>query len=117
MKTWHFEMAFVAIILFLVVFFLKNTWVEYVGALAVLLTFGHASISERFREREEAKQNPGVECFQKSLYYFLGKELCWTVYFLQTRSYSALVGVGVFLLYPIWRKAWRRYHPLKESVE
>jgi hypothetical protein len=106
-------MAVVAIILFLVVFFTKNTWVEYLGGLAVLLTFGHSTISERFREREAAKSKPSVECVQKTLYYFIGKELCWTVYFLQTKSYSALVGVGIFLLYPVWRKFWRRIHPLE----
>lgn len=117
LKTYHFEMGFVALVLFLVVFFLKNTPLEYVGALAVLFSFGHASIAERFREREEAKANPGVSCFQKSLHYFLAKEVCWSVYFLGTGCYSALVGVVVFLLYPVWRKVWRSYKPLTTEKE
>lgn len=130
MKTWHYETAFVALVLFLVTFFFKNTPIEYVGSLAVLLTFGHAQISERLAEREALrnllyrlreegiekvvrKKDPlQVDCYKKMLYYFVGKELCWCVYFLTSKSYAALVGVVVFLLYPLWRRYWRKIKPL-----
>jgi hypothetical protein len=115
LKTWYFETFFVALVLFLIIFFTKNVWREYVGGLAVLLSFGHGSIAERFREKEEKKNNPDVACFQYSLYYFIGKELCWLCYFIATKSYSALVGVVIFLVYPFWRKFWRYIHPIDIS--
>jgi hypothetical protein len=82
--------------------------IEILAAVAVILTFGHAQIADRLVEQEELKDKPAVECYWKLQYYFVGKELFWFLYFVLNHSYSALVGVIVFLLYPVWRKVYRR---------
>lgn len=82
--------------------------VEALGAIAVILTFGHAQIADRMAEQESLRANPSVDCYRKLWYYFVGKELFWCLYFLLNHSYSALVGVLVFLAYPIWRGIYRR---------
>lgn len=80
---------------------------DLLAAGAVLLTFGHAQIADRMMEKEKEKAQPDVECYQKLLYYYVGKEVLWFLYFLLNQSYSALVGVVVFLIYPIWRRFYR----------
>ena len=82
--------------------------IEILAAIAVLLTFGHAQIADRMAEQEELRDKPAVDCYKKLWYYFIGKECFWCLYFLLNHSYSALVGVIVFLLYPIWRRIYRR---------
>jgi hypothetical protein len=113
MKTWHFESLFVAIFLTAITYLTKNSFTEYIGCAAVWLTFNHASVSDRMAERQALKTKPDVDCYRMSLVYFIGKELLWLAYFLKTGSYSALCGVILFLVYPFWRKFWRKYHPLK----
>ena len=112
MKTWYFEVGFVATVLLAVVLLSHGSALELVGSAAVLASFGHASVSERLAEREAARTRPSVECHRKALWYFVAKEALWFVYFIAHHSYAALVGCGVFLAYPIWRRAWRRWHPL-----
>ena len=107
-KTWHIEMFIVAIILFGVVAISKNSYVEILGTLAVLASFGHTQISFRLQELEEQKPVPSVECHRYLTFYFFTKEFFWFSYFIATKSYSALFGVVLFLLYPIWRKIWRK---------
>lgn len=111
-KTWHVENGVVAAVLL-------GTWaltgfrgVELVGALAVFCGFCHASIVERMREREAARPVPSVECHRLSTWFFLAKEAAWFFYFVAVGAWSALVGCGVFLAYPLWRKWWRGRHPL-----
>ncbi len=116
-KTWHIENVFVASVLVAVVLLTNKPWlevstfgraipVEWLGAVAVYLTFGHASVSFRLQEAEERRQGREVECYRKAFWYFLGKEACWFCYFTLLGAWSALVGVFVFLLYPWWRKVW-----------
>lgn len=101
-------MAVVAAILILVnVLTHKLFSLELISALAVLLTFGHAQISSRLSEQQSLEEQPTVECYRKLLFYYLGKEVCWFWYFLISESYSALVGVIVFLFYPLWRKYYK----------
>lgn len=115
MKTWKIEMLVVGAILLAVNFFTHHLCsVEMLAALAVLLTFGHAQIADRMARSQATMDKPTVECYRKMWYYFAGKEICWFLYFFMTRSYSALVGVIVFLLYPIWRmcyRDWKEMHP------
>lgn len=105
-----------------------NITMELIGSSAVLLTFGHAQIADRLAEAEnqriryaadsvyptkEAKIK--VECFRKLWWYYVGKEACWLAYFVYTHAYSALVGVFVFLAYPVWRRMyrlWKETHPI-----
>jgi hypothetical protein len=82
---------------------------EYLAALAVFLSFGHAQIADRLAEKEENKTIPEVECYKKLWYYFIGKEICWFLFFILSHAYSALAGVFIFLAYPFWRKFYRTY--------
>lgn len=103
-----------ALCLLLVFILTGHSWNELIGATAVLFTFGHASVGFRLEEAQALlAQNQGkatVECYKKMHTYFLLKECCWLVYFITLGAYSALVGVGIFLLYARWRSAWRTYH-------
>ena len=114
-KTWHLEMLVVALVLSTVAFFSDKGWVEWVGALAVLLTFAHVQVADRLAEQaaleEQAKGEVTVDCHRWARRYLVGKEICWLVYFIVLGAYSALVGVGVFLLYPIWRHQYRKRWP------
>lgn len=107
-KTWHVESSFVGLVLAAVVFATGRSgqWVEWLGAAAVWLTFGHASIGFRLQEAEEKRTEIHVACHKKLKWYFLGKEACWLLYFIMLGAWSALVGVFVFLIYPWWRFAW-----------
>lgn len=105
MKTWKIEMAVVAAVLLLVNLLSHRLFtIEIVSTIAVLLTFGHAQISARLSEQQSLAEKPTVDCYRKLYLYYVGKEVCWFLYFLVNQSYSALVGVIVFLLYPLWRK-------------
>lgn len=86
--------------------------VEFLGAAAVILSFGHAQVADRLAEREGARAAPGVECHRWATRYLVGKETLWLAYFVAHRSWSALAGVGLFLTYPAWRRWWRVRHPL-----
>ena len=114
-RTWHFENAVVALSLGSVVIVTGGRLVEWVGAAAVFCGFCHASIAERMLEREVARLVPSVECYRPATVFFLAKEAGWLVYFVTLHAWSALVGCGIFLLYPAWRKLWRRWHPLEQG--
>lgn len=115
MRTWHFEWAIVVTALAAVNSATGARWVEWIGAAAVLLSFGHASISDRMSERQAAMAKPDVDCYRWSWRYFIGKELLWVVYFVCHRSYSALVGCAVFLAYPVWRRFYRARFPFGKA--
>lgn len=112
LRTWHAEHAVVATVLAAVVLATHGGLVEWVGAGAVLAAFGHAAVGDRLAEREAARPVPLVHCYRKLGLYFVAKEALWFGYFVAHRSYSALVGCGVFLAYPVWRRWWRARHPL-----
>lgn len=96
--------------------FQRLTPKEVIGAVAVLLTFGHAQIGTRLAEAEGARSAPQVACHHKLAWYFSGREICWAVYFVWGHAYSAIVGVGVFLLYPLWRRIYRRHYPMGRTA-
>lgn len=115
MRTWYYEHA-------VVIGVLAAVWLasgyeprEALGSLAVYLAFGHASVSERMREREAARAVPSVDCYRASTWYFVGKEICWAAYFFWSGTYAALVGCALFAAYPLWRRWWRRVHPMAEA--
>lgn len=116
MKTWKLEMAGVAAILLAVNFFThKILSIELLASMAVLLTFGHAQIADRLAEQEGLKKVPAVSCYKKMWYYFMAKEFFWLLYFFMNKSYSALIGVFVFLAYPVWRSWYRRMKPINDQ--
>jgi hypothetical protein len=116
MKTWHIEMAVVAtVLLVLNIVTGKLFTIEALAAVAVLLTFGHAQVADRMAEQEELREKPSVNCFRMLWFYFIGKEIFWLLYFFLNHSFSALVGVITFLLYPAWRRAYRRKYPVNAN--
>lgn len=118
MRTWQKEAAVVGVVLAMVAFFSGKGWVEWIGALAVFMTFMHGQVSIRFTEaakvaeRDIEKAFPEddhkVECWKWSDRYYWTKEGLWFAYFLLHQSWSALVGCILFLAYPMWRKWWVR---------
>lgn len=116
MKTWQYEMIVVAAVLSAVVLLTNNHPIEWVGAGAVLLSFGHAQVADRLAEAERERRDGAlygdqdvhaVACHAWATRYLVGKEALWLVYFVVHHSWSALAGVGLFIAYPFWRAWWR----------
>lgn len=116
MKTWHFENAVVAAVLLAVWVATGHTPVELVGSAAVLFGFCCASITDRLTEKEAARARPSVSCYRLFWNFFIAKEACWACYFAWKGAWSALVGVGIFMVYPFWRKFWRKIHPMARET-
>jgi len=121
MRTWYFEYAVVGIILATVVIATGNKPIEWIGAVAVFFTFGHAAISFRMAEQvayhEEKTGQTIIHCYRWSKRYFVMKEALWFTYFAFLGAWSAIVGVVIFLLYPLWRSYWRTIHPFIPESE
>lgn len=117
MKTWKVEVTFVGLVL-LIVNLLSNKLftIEMLAAIAVLLSFCHVQVSDRLAEQEGLRADPQVSCYKRLLYYQVGKEIFWLLYFFLNQSYSALVGVFVFLAYPFWRKYYRKQKPYGQNT-
>lgn len=120
MKTWHLEMTVAALVLVAVALLSGGSWLELLGAAAVVLTFGHAQVADRLAENERERgeyvrdavaDRHAVTCHRWATRYLVGKETLWLVYFVLHASWSALAGVVLFLAYPLWRRLWRRRHP------
>lgn len=79
--------------------------------MAVLFTFMHAQVAERLAEKEASRARAGdpafVECHHWMWRYYTAKEAWWLAYFVTMGAWSALVGCAVFMVYPVWRRAWR----------
>jgi hypothetical protein len=114
-RTWQFELLIIAHVLVVVWALTGTNATELLGAAAVVATFAHAQVSDRMAEREAKRITPDVRCWRWSVRYFVGKELLWLAYFVAHRSWSALVGVAVFLLYPLWRRWYRKRWPLEAA--
>lgn len=112
--TWAFELLVAAHALALPLCF-SFSWLELVGAGAVLLALAHAQVADRMAEQEAKRTEPDVHCWRWSRRYFVGKELLWLAYFVGNGSWTALVGCGVFLLYPLWRSWYRRRWPVPQD--
>lgn len=112
LRTWHIENAVVIAVLLAVWLATGRKPVELLGSVAVFAGFCCSSISDRMVEREARRSRPSVECFRLFWWFFVVKEIAWAAYFTIQGAWSALVGCGVFAAYPVWRKLWRRWHPL-----
>lgn len=112
-KIWHFEASFVATILVATVFISGNSPLEYIGASAVFFTFMLLELQDRSSEKERQKPVPDNECFFLAPYYLYIKEFLWISYFVLKGANSALVGSLIFIIYPLWRKLYRKYRPLR----
>jgi len=113
------ESLVVFVLLAIVTIFAGNTLVEWIGTFAVLFTFKHVSVANRLEEREALRVKhtgkPEIECYKRLTQYLVTKEILWFAYFILLGAYSALVGVFVFLLYPVWRKWYRKKYPLDRN--
>ena len=116
MKTWHIENAVVAAFLFAVWIVTGHESVEFVGSVAVFCGFCCASISDRMVEREAARERPTVHCYRKFWWFFWAKELGFALYFALVGAWSAIAGCVVFAAYPLWRRWWRRVHPMQGAT-
>jgi hypothetical protein len=119
-QTFIIEYLFIGAILTAVAIISEKGWVEWIGVVAVFLTFGHASIAERLREREAlrhlARTPLEVACYWKLPYYFYAKEILWLAYFIFIGAWSAIAGVIVFLIYGPWRSYYRKWHPVSPQT-
>lgn len=127
MKTWHAEQLVVATVLVAVAIGSGGGPLELLGAGAVLLSFGHASVADRLAEAERERRayvalpdgdtdKHAVACHRWATRYLVGKEMLWFAYFVLHHSWSALAGCGLFLAYPVWRRWWRARHPLGRAA-
>lgn len=117
LRTWHLELGTVVAVLAAVAIISGGGPVELIGAAAVALSFAHAQVADRLAEAERARRGElpdarSVACHQWTTRYLVSKETLWLAYFIAHHSWSALAGVGLFLLYTPWRRWWRRRHPL-----
>lgn len=114
LKTYQLEQVFVGLVLIIAALITQRGLIEWVGVVAVFLNFGHVSVADRLREAEELRQQHkdlvSVECYKKLDHYYFSKEIFWLLYFVLLGAWSALVGVGLFLLYTPWRRMYRTYH-------
>lgn len=124
MRTFQLEALVVAVVLATVVLLTGGKPVEWLGAAAVFFTFCYTQVGARLAEAEAERTRlehalhataeprliytgPAVACHRWLTRYLLLKELCWLAYFVWLGAWSALVGVFVFLLYPLWRQWWK----------
>lgn len=106
LRTWVVEALFVGLILVTVAALTGGSLVQWLSALAVLLSFMHAQVADRMAEKQSRAALPDVECWRWSGRYFFAKELVWCSVFALSGAWPGLAGVALFLAYP----AWRRYH-------
>lgn len=115
--TWHFETAFVFLILLTVALLtspsldalsdtaqLTQFLVVWLSVFAVLGSFLHAKVGYRMAEALEAQEAPPSSCYEWSGKYWLSKEILWFLVFLLSGAYPAIAGTIIFILYPAWRK-------------
>lgn len=106
-RMWHVETLVVMLIMSAVAIASGNNLVEWIGFSALCLAHGRNSVMIRMSESQVAHDagNPHhVECHAWATWYLWFGEVFWACYFLAHKSWSALCGVGVFALFPIWRR-------------
>lgn len=103
-RTWHLETAVVYTILVATNLYVHADTAGWVAAVAVGLSFGTASIGQRMTEAQEKQAVKTVHCYKAYNWYFVGKEIMWVATFVMLKSWASLVGCGIFLIYPVWRR-------------
>lgn len=106
--TWVWELAFVTAVLALVALVSGGTGPAWLAALAVVLTFAHVQVATRLDEAEMSRPVAVVVCRAWLDRYLVAKEAVWVALFAITGAWPAVVGCAVFLLYPGWRRFYRR---------
>lgn len=106
MKTWQGELVVAATVMAGCAL-AAGGGVQWLGAAAVIGTFAHTQVADRLSAKEAARAVPEVDCYRWLTRYLVAKELLWIVFFAMTGAWTALAGVPLFLLYPLWRRWWR----------
>lgn len=106
-RTWQLEAIAVALVLAVVTILTGNKLREWIGSAAVFISFLHAQVSDRLAADQATRPEPLVPCHGRAQQYFIAKEGLWLAYFLLSQTWAALVGVGLFLAYPLWRRYYR----------
>lgn len=109
--TWVWERSAAAVVLFSVAGLTNPTPIGFITALAVLLTFAHVQIADRLQEAQATAEHPSVECHRKLMPTLVAKEISWCAVWVLTGLWPAMAGSALFLVYPIWRKWYRRMQP------
>jgi len=110
---FHIEDILVLVSLSLAAILSGGNYIEWVGVIAVFLSFKHTVIAFRLEDVIEKREEHGDTAFNShgnQTYYFYAKESIWFIYFFLLGAWSALVGVVIFLLYPLWHDARIKYH-------
>lgn len=110
--TWHYEALVAGVVLLAVAALttpspyvnLRQFFIGWISAFAVMGSFLHAKVGYRMSEAMEAADMPDVSCYKYSGRYWVGKEILWFFVFLLSGAYPAIVGNVIFILYPAWRK-------------
>lgn len=105
----NYEIGFVGLVLFVVAFVtsipLLNSDIEasiiiWLSACAVFITFIHGALCFELSDTQTQRKSVlGVG------FYWISKEFLWLAVFLLSGAYPAIVGTGLFILYPLWRKS------------
>lgn len=95
-------------------------WVaDWAALFGVFFSFSYTSIADRLSEQEHARvsagQLPGIACHGKLQTFFVWREIAWCLTFVLLQAWSALVGVFIFMAYPVWRRFWRRHFPVRHT--
>lgn len=115
-RTWMLEALVVGAVLAFAAAVTGGTPAGWITAVAVLLSFMHAQVSDRMAEKQAAMERPDVPCYRWSARYFSAKEACWFWAFAIQGAWPAVVGVLLFLAYPVWRRWYRSGRPLRHEV-
>ena len=116
--TWQYEAPIIAIILCVVAFFgspvpwanptdptiWKHFFINWLSVVAVMGSFLHAQVGTHMSEAMEVAENPAVHCFTWSGRYWIVKEILWAIVFFLSGAFPAIIGSGLFILYPAWRE-------------
>lgn len=123
LKTWHWETLTVMAVMAAVVLLTGNRPIEWIGWAALMLAHGRNSVMIRMSEAQQQAGAGGphhVECHAWGTRYLWSGECFWACYFVMHRSWSALAGVAVFALFPLWRRWYGRQgsqSPLRRSLD
>lgn len=106
--TWVWELSVASTLLGAVAHVSGGEPVQWLSALAVLLSFAHAQVASRLDEAEERRTERVVHCRAWLVRYLVAKEAAWVAVFALTGAWPAVAGCALFLAYPAWRRWWRR---------
>lgn len=105
----NYEIALIGLVLFVVAFVTSVPFLEsdieasviiWLSACAVFITFIHGALCFDLSTNQVSKKSVlGIG------FYWISKEFLWLAVFLLSGAYPAIIGTGLFILYPLWRKS------------